>query len=227
MLKKRLSLLLFSIALILGSTGIIAPGIDLKAEAGPETTIVLAGSDFQNSKNDNSVLQNNVQNILDSVTYEGYENVDGFLFCGDYVYDLSYSESNVAAGVTALKQTVEEVFGSNLHEVLIQGNHDTGIGTAGMSPSGNNDSDNYGVFVINEDDYMWYNNDENRVKTTAANLRSYLNGKRRAKYTKPIFVISHLPLHYSMRTYYDGDKRYAHYIFDELNESGAAGLNII
>lgn len=226
MLRKRLSSFLILIAFVIGSTGVIAPDLYVNADTAPEKVTVIAGSDFQNPAG-NAAGQENVRKILDSVTYEGYEDINGLLFCGDYDYDLTYGETQTAEGVNAVRNTVEEVFGGDLDEVFIQGNHDSGIGTAGMSPGGNNDSDNYGVFVINEDDYMWYNSDENRIKAAAANLRAYLNGKRRAKYTKPIFVLSHLPLHYSMRTYYDGDGKYAHYIFDELNEAGAAGLNII
>mgnify|MGYP006982437861 CR=1 FL=1 len=59
-----------------------------------------------------------------------------------------------------------------------RGNHDE-AGAAGLAKSGDNDpsSGKYGVFVINEDDYMWYNNDEATIKRTAENLRNYLNHK--------------------------------------------------
>lgn len=46
-------------------------------------------------------------------------------------------------------------------------------------------------------------------------------------YNKPIFILSHLALNYSMRTYYDGDGQYARFIFDVLNDAGNKGLNII
>ena len=71
------------------------------------------------------------------------------------------------------------------------------------------DAAEYGVFVINEDDYMWRNSDKSLIQQTANNLQSYLDAKVTAKYAKPIFVVSHLPLHYSMRTKNDGDGKYA------------------
>ena len=221
--RKIFIALLLSFALVLTGLGVFAPDTFVKADVAPESTVVIACSDFQH-KQGNTPGQEAVRELLDSVVYEGYEEAQGFLCSGDYDYE--YNET--AQGVTALKAVVEEYYGSDLDMALVQGNHDSvAAGTAGMSPSGNNDTDNYGVFVINEDDYMWYNNDEARVKQTAENLKKYLYGKRKAKYTKPIFVVSHLPLHYSMRTRNDGDGQYAKYIFDELNDAGANGLNII
>ena len=70
------------------------------------------------------------------------------------------------------------------------------------------------------------NHDESTIKRTAQNLIEYMNGKLAARYDKPIFVVSHLPLHYSMRTKKDGDGQYVNYIFDVLNKAGEKGLNI-
>lgn len=195
------------------------------AEAAPQgagVTTVIACSDFQN-ENGNDAGKVVVQDILAAMAQDGVTSADGFLCCGDYDYE--YVETS--QGVSALKEAVSGVVTANM--VFVQGNHDqVAIGTAGMSPSGKNDpaSGAYGVFVINEDDYMWFNDNEATVKRTAQNLKAYLNEKRTAQFDKPIFVVSHLALNYSMRTYNDGDGKYAHYIFDVLNEAGEAGLNI-
>ncbi len=123
-------------------------------------------------------------------------------------------------------ETISHVVSDNL--VFVQGNHDAAVGTEGLSPSGANDPENgrYGVFVLHNSDYMWYNDNEAVIKRTAQRLTEYLNEKLVLSYNKPIFVISHLPMHYSMRTKLDGDKMYANYIFDVLNEAGKKGLNI-
>ena len=183
---------------------------------------LIACSDFQNESG-NTAGQTTVKNILDSMVIDGITEADGFFCCGDYDYE--YTET--AQGVAALKEAVSDVVTENM--VFVQGNHDSAIGTAGMSPSGNNDpeSGDYGVFVINEDDYMWYNSNEATIKNTAQNLIEYLNDKLDEKYDKPIFVLSHLPLHYNMRTKNDGDGMHANYIFDALNEAGEKGLNIV
>ena len=222
MLKKRFSSFLLIFALLLSSIGVFVPSVTTQAVA-EDAKIVIACSDFQNPSGNNAgVTQAN--KLFSSIKSAGYTEIDGFLCSGDYDYE--YNEG--AQGLAALKGAVEKNYGTDVDMTFCQGNHDSVTpGTSGFALTGNNDTDNYGVFVLNEDDYMWHNDNETRVKETAAALKTYLDGKRRAKYTKPIFVISHLALNYSMRTYNDGDGKYAHYLFNVLNEAGANGLNII
>ena len=190
-------------------------------------TVVIAGSDFQN-KSGNTAGANVVTNLLNTIKGAGYTSADGFLFCGDYDYDLTYNAYDTVSGINALVDAVQSVYSSLTKNqmVLVKGNHDVASAT-GLSKSGANDAAEYGVFVINENDYMWRNSNESTIKSTAASLKSYLDEKIQNAYKKPIFVVSHLPLHYSMRTKNDGDGMYANYIFDVLNEAGADGLNII
>ena len=187
-------------------------------------TTVLACSDFQNPSGNEAGITL-VKSILSSVAqYGGVTSADGFLCCGDYDYEYVDTKN----GIDSLKTAVKDVVTENM--VFTQGNHDiTDFQNTGLSLSGDNDPDNnkYGVFNINEDDYMWNNTDEERIKRTAQNLIDYLNEKLEQGFDKPIFVVSHLPLHYSMRTKLDGDARHANYIFDVLNEAGSKGLNII
>ena len=218
--RQKLSLffaLLLSISMVLG----LAPAVQAEEAAG-DTVSILACSDFQN-EDGNLKGRSTVSTILDAMKQDGITKADGFICCGDYDYE--YTDTR--GGVSALRSAVKKFAPSN--HVFVQGNHDTAIGTNGLCNSGNNDPDHgkYGVFAINEDDYMWYNSDENTVKHTTQNLIDYLNEKLAVGYDKPIFVVSHLGLNYSMRTYYDGDGKYAHYLFDVLNEAGRKGLNII
>lgn len=214
--KKLLALLLALIMILsLLPTSVLATGSD--------PTVVIAGSDFQ-AKGGHTAGAQTVSNILTRMQAD-YTEADGFLFCGDY--DVNYSDS--AGGKAALQSAVQSVYGTGMNEVYVQGNHDGDalVGST-LSASGAHDADAYGVYVINEKDYMWYNDDEATIKKTAENLKGYLDGKRDEGYAKPIFVVSHLPLHYSMRTHEGGgDGKYANYIFDVLNEAGNAGLNII
>ena len=187
-----------------------------------ETTVVLACSDYQNPSGNTSgeIL---VKRIISAIGNNGINGADGFLCCGDYDYE--YTDTR--GGVDSLKNATKDFV--NGEYVLTQGNHDSAAGTNGMSPSGNCDPANgkYGVFNINQDDYMWHNSNEDTIKNTAQNLIEYLNEKLAIGFDKPIFVISHLPLHYSMRTKLDGDGKYAKYLFDALNTAGGKGLNII
>ena len=209
-----------------------------------DRVIVIAGSDFQHPSG-NTSGQETVKAILQRIADAGLTSASdvnaasGFLFAGDYEYDLSTtSETTINSNRASLQSAVESVYTiPSENQVYVQGNHDLiGIGKAGMSTSGAHDTDDYGVFVINEDDYMWQNSASNSstsypgmsaqaiVQQTANNLKTYLAGRR---IDQPVFVISHLPLHYTLRTIRDGDGTYANLLFDVLNEAGANGLNII
>ena len=225
--KKLLALLLALIMMLsLLPTSVLATG--------SKPTVVIAGSDFQNSSGDTAGAQM-VTNILTQMQTAGYTSADGFLFCGDYNYGYDKTADGLQGHIDALDAAVIKKYSSIAegNRVYVQGNHDqVTAGTGGLAQSGANDptgdsAGKYGVFVINEDDYMWHNSDEATIRNTAANLKTYLDTKATEGFAKPIFVVSHLPLHYSMRTRNDGDGMYANYIFDVLNDAGAKGLNII
>lgn len=228
-INQRLIALLLCLVMVL-TMGIL-PG-DVDAAETSTTTTVIAGSDFQ-ARNGNAAGATIVNGVIDQIKADGYTKLDGFLFAGDYSVG-----ATKAADVTYLKDTILAAYPELTDDtmVLIQGNHDNASeyngaedGLVGnvIDVSGAHDAENYGVYVINEQDYMWRNSSETTIKNTAASLKGYLDAKRNAEYAKPIFVVSHLPLHYCMRTNNDGDGMYANYIFDVLNEAGNAGLNII
>ena len=191
------------------------------------TITVIAGSDFQNPSGNTAGAQV-VTSILTQMQNAGYTSADGFLFCGDYDYSTVGNKSSTEAGITALKNAVNVSYSTLTDDrmVFVEGNHDA-ADASGLAISGARDTTEYGVYVINEDDYMWKNSDVTTIQNTAASLKMYLEAKVAERYSNPIFVVSHLPLHYSMRTRNDGDGMYANYIFDVLNEAGASGLNII
>ncbi len=188
--------------------------------------IVVAGSDFQDPEGYDAG-KDRLDQFFSAMNKDGINDIDGFLFAGDYDYDSYEDLSETRRGVTAIKKSVSVL--SPEHSVYVQGNHDSEVGTVGMSKSGENDHPDglYGVFVINEDDFTWCGQDESVVKKTAQRLINYLNEKLADGYNKPIFVVSHLPIHYNYRTKNNGDGIYGNYIFDTLNEAGEKGLNII
>lgn len=184
---------------------------------------LLACSDFQ-APEGHAAGAESVSEML-SVIKEGFPAMDGFICSGDYDYNFTDS----LGGILRLRETVREAYGTQMDEIWLQGNHDDpGMIGSYCTPSGANDTASYGVYVINEADYMWYNDDEGTIRQTATSLKAYLDEKRAAGYAKPIFVVSHVVLHYGMRTYWGGgDAMHANYLFDVLNEAGNAGLNII
>ena len=161
-----------------------------------------------------------------------YDTAYGVLMGGDYD---AGSVSTKASHIEAVDNTISNVFPEMAAEnrVYIQGNHEN---FGGLKPSSSNlmttehvrDTAHYGVYAINHDDFPWTNSSnpapsEALVQATANALGDYLEAKIAAGYAKPIFVLSHLPLHATTR----GDNRYAKLIFDELEAAGEAGLNII
>ncbi|MBQ8696248.1 MAG: metallophosphoesterase, partial [Clostridia bacterium] len=200
-------------------------GINAVAMSEDDVIRIIACSDFQRTSGDtdsNESCIGAVRDILSAMEADGLTRADGFFCCGDY--DRGWGAS--AAGVRDLTECVSHVADDGI--VLVQGNHDP-AGTQGLSPSGSNDpaSGEYGVYVIHEDEYPSFQQDEAAVRKIAGKLREYLLEKAEECYDRPIFVLSHLPLHYTMRTYYNGDCRYASYLLDAMNEGAERGLNIL
>lgn len=220
-------------------------------------TYVISGSDFQHP-NGGSYNADIVKNILSAMEHDGVTDPYGFLFAGDY----GYSESNA----TSLQDLITEALPGLQQKLYIQGNHDDLLLTVTnedepLSLTGNNDPEGgkgpYGVFVINEQDYPteYFVNGffetmpksledvQSRTQATAALLEEYLNEKVKSDFTKPIFILSHLPLHVTQRTYqgmngaptgnYANPESpetcglFAKEIVDVLNEAGEKGMNII
>lgn len=205
---------------------------ELNAAANDKTYYVVAGSDFQ--ANTDAAGEANVKAILTQVKND-YPTMNGLLFAGDYNRSYFTDAEKSLNGKKELARTVNSFYdglADSVDAVYVQGNHDpTSLITDGtLSTGGEHDADGYGVYVINEDDFPWASG-ENRtrahVQATADRLRTYLNEKIVTEYTKPIFVVSHLPLHFTMRTRTAADNIHADLIFDVLNHAGEAGLNII
>ncbi len=212
---------------------------------GKPLTTVFAASDFQpykGSKDDPEQGQLYMQTIIHQMKKDGY-NIESALLCGDYS-KVGNTWANVNpdlnnSGVAAITEVLESELGLN-HEntVFVQGNHDP-ANTEGLDPFGANDTDHYGIFVIHEDNYQWKQGSGNKTgnentdaaefaAATAKELETYLRTKTDEKYEKPIFICSHIPLHYSYRTFISAslDNIHAKLIFDVLNKYGKE-LNII
>ncbi len=209
--------------------GIVAEGVASGLRSSnADPVYILAGSDFQPTDGNVATGVTLMSAILEEIEGAGYTSFDGFLFAGDY--NISYDEAGCIAGRDAVESTVQSYFGTDMHEVYVKGNHDPDAMIGRDLPaSGANDpaSGDYGVFVIHEKDYMWFNDEQATIQKTAAALDAYLDEKYVTGFDQPIFVVSHLPLHYSLRTQVGGDDgKYAKYIFDVLQEAGEKGLNV-
>ena len=226
MYTKLISILL-CVSVFLGlpvTTAVESPA----AVTAPVEFTVVAASDFQ-PKSSFAEGEKNVGDIISAIKADGITSADGFLFCGDYDAHTYGVADKTRGGIQMFKDIFDGMIDDE-NMYFVQGNHDASFASGvGLSPSGANDpeSGDYGVFVIHNDDYMWGNKDEGIIKQTAQKLINYLNEKLAEGFNNPVFVISHLPLHYTMRTRNDGDGKYARYIFNALNEAGEKGMNIV
>lgn len=217
---KRILTLSLSLLLLLSAVPSMSAAQIVATE---EDVILLAGSDFQVGGNDTS----KIENILDVLELHGLTKADGAFFVGDYTP--SARETNTStAGIEALKALYQPIVGDNM--IFTQGNHDH-VDTVGLAKDGNNDpaSGKYGVFVINENQRMEFNYTYTyeTTKQAADDLKAYLDEKAQSGWTKPIFVLNHIPLHWGNRTIEQGNGAHAELLVKVLNEAGAKGLNII
>ena len=217
-MKRMLPLLLTLLLLVSAVPAVSAEQI----VATEEDVILLAGSDFQVG---NETSQ--IERILGVLAIHGLTEADGALFVGDYTAEKR--ETNTSSkGISVLKDLFRPVVGDNM--LFTQGNHDHND-TIGLAKDGNNDpaSGKYGVFVINENQRMEFNYPYTyeTTKQAADDLKAYLDDKAAQGFTKPIFVLNHIGLHWGNRTIEQGVGAHAELLVKVLNEAGAKGLNII
>ena len=184
--------------------------------------ILLSGSDFQPSGGNIEKGRENVRNILGAMADAGYGLFDGFLSGGDY--STGTSEPETTAGLAGLDAEISKVVYNN--KFYSQGNHDPEA-TVGLSQHGNNDPFGapYGLFLVNEDNYADTGAGGENV---AKELTAYFNEKLANGWgNKPIFILCHVPLNFSMRSVSGQNARTAMPIVEACNAAGEAGLNII
>ena len=220
-----------SFVLCLAMLASLYTGGSVISDAAVPTVTVISGSDYQPSSSTQPF--NYCSDVMKGLKNAGVDPY-GVLMCGDYSGGFSTTASE--EGIADIKSLISENFGTVNQMIFSQGNHDPAA-TKGLTPSGAHDTQYYGVYVLNDDDYGWFNGDStsmegmdghvSTIKREAEEMRSYFAQKASEGYDKPIFITAHIPLHNSFRTRTYKDGQYALYFVDVLNEAGAAGLNII
>ncbi len=184
--------------------------------------IIIAGSDFQPSGGNIEAGRETVRNILGAMANDGYGLFDGFFSGGDY--STGTSEPETSAGLAGLDEEISKVVYNN--KFYSQGNHDP-ADTVGLTAEGNCDPFGapYGLYIINEDSYTDLGVGGEKV---AEDITAYFNEKLNGGWgNKPVFILCHVPLNFSMRTVTGQNARTAMPIVEALNEAGEQGLNII
>ena len=181
--------------------------------------VIWAGSDLQGEGRDGVVLSE----LLSVVTRNGYRSVDEALFLGDY--SSAYDTEKSAEGLEIVHRRIDDALGLGADEILfLQGNHDP-EDTPGLDAGGAYVREDYIVYLIHEGDFPSFSDEDNAdiTEQTAAELDEYLQMCIDAHESRPIFVMTHVPLHMNWRE----DNRYAKLLVDVLNRAGKQGLNLI
>ena len=181
-----------------------------------ERVVLVAGSDFQQDQI-SSYADNTLKKLIQRVASSGYE-IDRLILCGDYVYD----NHNTSESMRLMKDLVSDTVSSE-KLVFVQGNHDD----ASLFDEFVIESEQYRVFLLHEMMMPFCAESDDAIEKTADALKDYLQHQIDTKDTRVVFIASHLPLHYTMRTYYDSDVQFAEVIFDVIDDAAQQGLNIV
>ncbi|MBR5524689.1 MAG: hypothetical protein IKU51_05450 [Clostridia bacterium] len=192
----------------------------LTVTAAQKETIIIACSDYQ-PKDGNGPA--NLDAIMAAMKADGIVSADRLFFTGDYSGEHS-SQSASTNGVNTLKSKFSAII-QEQNMVFTQGNHDLDT-VIGLTLEGNHDPayGNYGLYVIQEDSYREWG-EYNGASVSA--LQVYLENKVAIGWNKPIFILNHIPLHWSNRTLADGSGTNGYKFFNVINDAAAQGLNII
>lgn len=234
---KRFLSVLLCIAMVLPML-VVPAGAERIATSDEPLAVIYAASDFQIKKSDGTDDYDTAKSVMNKIintVKANHNRMDGAFFLGDY--SVKYNQPYTNAGRTAVKEVLTGAWsnlnGSNI--IYVQGNHDDSAFT-GQETSKTQSFEHYNVFVMDEDMFPWQQGgsggtdtaNKATVQQTAASLKTFLQGRLDANDDRPVFITSHIPLHYSQRSNSGAnyDNTYSKLIFDVLNEYGKK-LNII
>ena len=178
---------------------------------------IVTGSDFQEKE---AIAYSRYYNILSGLKEDGMETPVSMLSGGDYSKMLPDAAD---PGVKLIREYTLELYPDMKEEdiVLIQGNHD--LVSAGFTRTGWYDMGAYLLYAINEDAFPWKQGFRPDgalvVSNLAKNVEAELNKLIENGDTRPVVILTHVPLHYSNRD--NGlDNKYSSVLFNVLNEAG-------
>ena len=182
---------------------------------------IITASDFQTN---DAAAYNRFATVLGNMKKDGMPTPHSVLIGGDY----TKVELDIAApGTVLIRNRFLNVYpDANPNSVVcIQGNHDNP--SSAFAKTGLYDMGTYSLYCINEDDFPWrqYLRSDSTVRSTASALETSLEKLQEKGDTRPVIVITHVPLHHSARSD-GGDNYYSSYIFNVLNNA-AKNMDII
>ncbi len=186
--------------------------------------IVMTGSDYQKDENVNP-------KYIFPVLLGAFENYgitpDLVLMCGDYSHQGADYGASVVKYLEQITVYLEDVFmGFKPRDslVFVQGNHDKDEGD--FAEDGLHDCGPCLVYVINtQTSNPWSQGAvgeaaRKKIENTALQMENVFKGLIDSGEKRPVFVATHVPLHFSKWTAEAGDNLYSDALFRVLQEAG-------
>ena len=238
-MKKAISILLAVVIAI----SVIVPGFNgfefatVKAEAATPNAsdvyaTVFATSDFQDGRSGN-LVEANFKAAMNNALVDGCDEPDGFILGGDY--ESSYNDQHSTPDAYhRVENIITDIFPyyNKKNIIALQGNHDINDASV-LDDTGLYEFEHYLVYVIANEDYPAGTGGENaRTKTlaTVADLNKTFDKLLAEGETRPLFIVTHIPLHHNSRNPKSNNKDangnivstgwnetlYAKYLFDAV-----------
>ncbi|MCR5484438.1 MAG: metallophosphoesterase [Clostridiales bacterium] len=207
--KKLIAFFTFLTLLISGS---VTFGVNPSTTKDTGDTILFF-SDYQGGERE-TVLPA----ILEKVPEE-----PGLVVCGGDYQTLMGIAMVSSFGIYSIKETVQQRWNnSSIPFIFVQGNHDFGF-AKGLSKKGLYEFDEYYIYNIPMNNFPWSQGlvptTKKTVQKTAEELDGVLAGLVKNEDKKPVFIVTHVPLHATDRKS-GKDNCYAVYLFDVINKYG-------
>lgn len=219
-LTKKIASIIIALLVLLSAFSVIPHAASDAFDSSAYSTIV-TGSDFQAKGTE---AADRFGNILTIMKRDGMPVPDSVLVGGDFTKILF---DYATPGICLIRDRLTDVYPDAKQNsvVCIQGNHDNPV--AGFAATGLYDMGTYSLFCMNEDDFPWRQDlrTDSKVKKTAEKLEESLSSLIEKGETRPVIIITHVPLHHTTRNNC-ADNRYASYIFDVINKA-AEKLDIV
>ena len=184
-------------------------------------------------------LTSALDSISETVYNDGVTKLDSVLVVGDYTAYTKQSnyEADPVIGMMTLQSIIREQWKDANDFLFIQGNHDN---IDYPYNEGANEYEEYIVYCVNATyhnskagGFPWKQGkdaeSETSVKMAAEKMKAYFEECIEEKESRPVFIMVHLPLHFTGRTsslYGVGDNLYSSYLFEVINEAAEA-LDIV
>ena len=184
---------------------------------------VVFGSDYQYSGDVDPDIA--FKTILNALSRDGYT-PELLVMCGDYSNTNGDYQGDALESILRMTYALEDIFPGftpRSEFMLVQGNHDRNDGD--FAPDGLRDCGSFLVYVMNtETANPWHQGRHPAaysalLRETAARFTETMRALTEAGDRRPLFIVTHVPLHFSRWTLREGDNLCSRILYDAVTEA--------